>query len=119
VTRVHLRPGHVQPLWAGHPWVYAQAIARVDGSPEPGDVVEVADPKGIFLGRGFWSPKSAIPVRILTRHPDETPDDAWLLKRIEEAKQRDLRIDPEGIHCSHNLYPIVRPAMADWLAQAM
>jgi 23S rRNA (cytosine1962-C5)-methyltransferase len=86
VTRVHLRPGHVQPLWAGHPWVYAQAIARVDGTPEPGDVVEVADPKGILLGRGFWSPKSAIPVRILTRHPDETPDDAWLQERIGEAK---------------------------------
>ena len=23
---VRLKPGHVQPVWAGHPWVYAQAI---------------------------------------------------------------------------------------------
>ena len=27
---VHLRPGFVQPVWQGHPWVFAQAVARTD-----------------------------------------------------------------------------------------
>ena len=34
---VKLKPGHVQPVWAGHPWVYAQAVASVEPSnPKPG-----------------------------------------------------------------------------------
>ncbi len=28
-------------------------------------------------------------------------------------------IEPEGNHCCHNLYPIVRPRMADWLASKL
>ena len=87
---VHLRPGHVQPIWAGHPWVYAQAIARVEGNrPEPGDIVRVIDPQGRLLGRGFWSPRQAIPVRLFSRDDDtdlESPD--WLIERLRSALRR-------------------------------
>lgn len=82
---VRLRSGHVQPVWAGHPWVYAQAIERIEGGPAAGDAVTVVDARGQFLGRGFYSPKSAIPVRILTRRPDENIDAAFLGKAIEDA----------------------------------
>ena len=82
---VRLRSGHVQPVWAGHPWVFAQAIEEVDGAPGAGDVVSVVDARGQVIGRGFWSPKSAIPVRILSRDPDEALDAAFLARRIETA----------------------------------
>src|SRR5262249_44340279 len=84
---VHLRPGHVQPVWTGHPWVFVQAIARIEGTPQPGDAVTVLDPRGNFLGRGFYSPGSAIPVRILARERDAALDDAFLHKRVREAAQ--------------------------------
>ncbi|HEV8239751.1 MAG TPA: class I SAM-dependent rRNA methyltransferase [Thermoanaerobaculia bacterium] len=84
-ARVFLEPGHVKPVWAGHPWVYAQAIAHVEGSPTAGDVVEVRDRQGNLLGRGFWSPGSAIPVRLVTRDADETLDEAALARRIAAA----------------------------------
>lgn len=87
MSRVTLRAGRVQPVWAGHPWVFAQAIERVDGAPSPGDAVEVRDPKGKLLGRGFWSPGSAIPVRIVTRKPDEALDEACLVRRVEAAAE--------------------------------
>ena len=54
-------------MWAGHPWVYAQAIDRVEGGATAGDEVSVVDPRGNLLGRGFYSPGSAIPVRLLVR----------------------------------------------------
>jgi 23S rRNA (cytosine1962-C5)-methyltransferase len=82
---VHLRPGHVQPVWTGHPWVFAQAIAKVDGPASAGDVVDVLDPRGNFLGRGFYSPESAIPVRIVTRKQDEPLDDELLSRRVKTA----------------------------------
>ncbi|MDB4929017.1 MAG: m5C1962 methyltransferase RlmI [Myxococcaceae bacterium] len=85
VATVHLRPGHVQPVWLGHPWVYAQAVGRVEGEPAPGDDVVVRDPRGNPLGRGYWSPSSAIPVRVLTRDVSAELDARWLHKRIAEA----------------------------------
>jgi len=86
-ARVFLEPGHVKPVWAGHPWVYAQAIAHVEGSPASGDVVEVRDRQGNFLGRGFWSAGSAIPVRLVSRDPDEALDDEALARRVAAAAE--------------------------------
>lgn len=82
---ITLRSGHVQPVYAGHPWIYQQAIARVDGAPGPGDPVRVVDPQTNYLGSGFWSPKSAIPIRLVTRAAEERLDEAALVRRLERA----------------------------------
>ena len=72
-------------MWAGHPWVYAQAIDRVEGGASRGDEVDVVDPRGNFLGRGFYSPGSAIPVRILTHDPKQALDTGFFRHRFERA----------------------------------
>src|SRR5438445_11987676 len=82
---VRLKPGHVQPVWAGHPWVYAQAIERIEGGATAGDEVAVLDPRGKFLGRGFYSPGSAIPVRVLVRDEKTAIDGALFRARVERA----------------------------------
>lgn len=82
---VRLKPGHVQPVWAGHPWVYAQAIERVEGGAVRGAEVRVVDPRGNFLGRGFFSPGSAIPVRLLVRDESTPIDTAFFRARFEKA----------------------------------
>lgn len=82
---VRLKPGHVQPVWAGHPWVYAQAIDRIEGGATAGDEVSVVDPRGNLLGRGFYSPKSAIPVRLLVRDDATHIDGAFFRRRIDRA----------------------------------
>src|SRR5262249_25811508 len=81
---VTLKSGHVRPVWSGHPWVFAQAIARIEGGAVAGDEVLVVDPHKTVLGRGLYSPKSAIPVRIFTRE-DQPIDGALFRKRIERA----------------------------------
>ena len=82
---VRLKPGHVQPVWVGHPWVYAQAIDRVEGGATPGDEVSVVDPRGNMLGRGFYSPRSAIPVRLLVRDEMTRLDASFFRARIAQA----------------------------------
>jgi 23S rRNA (cytosine1962-C5)-methyltransferase len=82
---VRLKPGHVQPIWSGHPWVYAQAIERVEGGATRGDEVRIVDPRGNFLGRGFYSPGSAIPVRVLVRDETTAIDTAFFRQRFERA----------------------------------
>ena len=85
LATVRLKPGHVQPVWAGHPWVYAQAIDRVEGGATRGDEVSVVDPRGNFLGRGLYSPGSAIPVRLLVRDETTAIDTALFRSKLERA----------------------------------
>ena len=84
---VRLKPGHVQPVWAGHPWVYAQAVDAVDRGTTAGDEVSVIDPRGNFLGRGFFSPGSAIPVRLLVRDATTQIDADFFRRRFERAQE--------------------------------
>jgi 23S rRNA (cytosine1962-C5)-methyltransferase len=53
---VTLKPGHVRPVWSGHPWVFAQAIARIEGGAIAGDEVTVVDPHGTVLGTASTRP---------------------------------------------------------------
>jgi 23S rRNA (cytosine1962-C5)-methyltransferase len=93
VATVTLKPGHVQPVWAGHPWVYAQAIQRIEGGAQPGDEVVVRDAQGNVLGRGLYSPGSAIPVRLYTRDPETRIDASLFGRRIQEAVDRRRRLN--------------------------
>lgn len=68
--------------------MYAQAVDRVQGGAAPGDVVEVLDPQGKWLGRGLYSPDTAIPVRIFTRIPSQELSLALLEQRIVAAVKR-------------------------------
>jgi 2,6-dihydroxypseudooxynicotine hydrolase len=38
---------------------------------------------------------------------------------VQGASEKVITVEPEGNHCCHNLYPVVRPRMADWLAQKL
>jgi len=85
LPRVVVKAGRVRPLWAGHPWVFAQAVERLDASLEPGAEVVVTDPRGNTLGRGLCSPSSAIAVRLLAGLVDQPLDAAFFAGRIERA----------------------------------
>lgn len=88
MSKVVLLPGHVQPVWAGHPWIFAQAVARVEGGATAGDPIDVVDPRGNWLGRGLYSPGSAIVARICSRRPDVELDAAFFVARLEQAVER-------------------------------
>ena len=88
MAAVIIKAGHVQPVWAGHPWVFAQAIERIEGGAAAGDEILVRDSRGNTLGRGLYSPGSAIPVRLFTRDATTAIDGALFASRIERAIAR-------------------------------
>lgn len=55
----------VERLRSGHPWVYRSDVRSAQA--EAGAVVRVMDERGRFHGRAFYSDKSQIAVRLLTR----------------------------------------------------
>jgi 23S rRNA (cytosine1962-C5)-methyltransferase len=106
VGTVTLRAGHVQPVWAGHPWVFAQAVERIEGGVEAGGEVIVRDVRGNALGRGLYSPGSAIPVRIYTRDPNQPVDARFFEQRLlaAVARRNDLGLhgeDTNGLRLVH------------------
>jgi 23S rRNA (cytosine1962-C5)-methyltransferase len=72
-------------LEEGHPWVYVNEIAKTEGEPKPGQVVEVRDHRGQFLAAGYWNPASQITVRIVAYSPLEQMDEAFFRGRFERA----------------------------------
>lgn len=69
----------------GHPWVYSNEIESIEGSFEPGDIVDVYNFKKRFIGKGYINPKSQITVRIMTRDKTENIDIDFFRKRIKAA----------------------------------
>src|SRR5574341_818931 len=71
-------------LAAGHLWIYRSDVEKAGRGLAAGDVVAVKDGRGRFLAKAWWSEKSQIALRIVTR--DEEPvDDAFLAARIDQA----------------------------------
>jgi 23S rRNA (cytosine1962-C5)-methyltransferase len=69
-------------LYAGHVWVYRSDLRSAEAA--PGDVVRVSDERGRFLGRAFYSDRSQIALRFVTRE-DVPVDRAFLAERIRVA----------------------------------
>jgi 23S rRNA (cytosine1962-C5)-methyltransferase len=90
-ARVVLCRGRARPLWFGHPWVYANAVERLEGVAQAGDIVSLVDHDGRFIGRGLFNPRSQIPVRVLT-HKDEAIDAAFFQKRLCAAQNLRARL---------------------------
>ena len=79
-----LKKGEEKRILAGHPWVYANEVSKIDGYDEQGSIAKVQGYDGRLIGFGYINHKSKIIVRLLTR--DETPVDKTLFfNRIKQA----------------------------------
>jgi 23S rRNA (cytosine1962-C5)-methyltransferase len=65
--------------------VLDSAIARVDGDPADGDIVDLLNDKGKFIARGVFNSRSRIRVRLYTWDADTPLDDAFWRRRIGAA----------------------------------
>jgi 23S rRNA (cytosine1962-C5)-methyltransferase len=79
-----LRRGAERRIRAGHPWIYRGEVADLKGTWAAGAAVEVTDATGRYLGRGFYSPRSSLVCRLLTR-ADEAIDAALVRRRLQAA----------------------------------
>ena len=83
--RVILQPRRARPFYGRHPWVYAGAIAAVEGAPADGDVVDLISHTGQFVARGLYNSRSKIRVRLYTWGADVALDRTFFRSRLEDA----------------------------------
>ena len=81
-TAVVTRRG-AQRIASGHPWIFRSDVASVSGV-KAGDAVRVVDGRGWFQGWAFYSDKSQITLRMLSRD-DVSIDQQFLAGRLRAA----------------------------------
>jgi 23S rRNA (cytosine1962-C5)-methyltransferase len=85
LPRVILKPRRALPFHGRHPWVFAGAVARLEGHPANGDVVDLVSHEGTFVARGLYNSHSQIRVRLLSWSAEVAIDNAFLRALLEKA----------------------------------
>jgi len=84
----------------GHLWIYRADVA--DAQADPGDVVQILGPRGRFVGRGLYSSRSQIALRVLTTADTPVDRDFWR-NRLAAAMafRQTLRVDATACRLVH------------------
>lgn len=81
---VYLKKNEEKRILAGHSWVYANEVAKIEGKDKNGALATVLSHDGRYIGKGYINHLSKILVRIFIRGGEEDTDALWL-ERIEKA----------------------------------
>jgi 23S rRNA (cytosine1962-C5)-methyltransferase len=69
----------------GHPWIFANEVDQIAGSPAGGEVAEVFTHDKKFVGKGYINPKSQILVRLLTREKKDEINEQFFIDKIKQC----------------------------------
>ncbi|MNX60208.1 Ribosomal RNA large subunit methyltransferase I [compost metagenome] len=83
--RVQFKRNRDERVRAGHPWVFSGEVLEKPPAEAHGQIVDVYDSRGKFMGQGYCNVNSNILVRLLNRRVDEVIDRAWWKARLQEA----------------------------------
>ena len=84
LNKLILKAGREKSLKRRHPWVFSGAMAKVQGSPGPGETVGVWSATGEFLAVAAYSPESQIVARVWD-WKERAIDAAYFQERIKQA----------------------------------
>lgn len=93
-----LKRGAGREFKAGGPWIYDNEVDRVEGSFENGDVVELHDFDGFFLGYGIINVRSKIRVRIMSRKREHPITEELIGRRVKDAWEHRKQIMVGYVH---------------------
>lgn len=88
-VRLRLDKRTSRAVASGHPWIWRDALDSLARAPRAGDVVELVDSIGAFLGRGLADgPRSRGPaIRVFTLDERDPPLRKLLFRRISSARR--------------------------------
>ena len=87
---VILKRGEEKRIIAGHPWVYANEVSRIEGKDRNGSLATVKSQDGKYIGKGYINHLSKILVRIFIRGDEEDTKEYYLnaFKNAKEFRER-------------------------------
>ncbi|MBQ6092022.1 MAG: class I SAM-dependent rRNA methyltransferase [Lachnospiraceae bacterium] len=87
-----IKKGEGRYLKKGGLWLYDNEIAEIVGDISDGDIIEVEDFDGFFMGMGFINRNSKIIVRMLTRRTRIDDIDTLIRQRVTDAWEHRKRV---------------------------
>lgn len=87
-----IKKGEGRYLKKGGLWLYDNEISEIVGDPSDGDIIEVEDFDGFFMGMGFINRHSKIIIRMLTRRTKIDDLDALMAERVRDAWEHRKRV---------------------------
>ena len=88
---VYLKKNEEKRIVSGHPWVFANEVARIEGKDKNGSLATVYDFSGRYIGKGYINHLSKILVRIFIRD-DSMPDYEYYKNAISKANDYRLKL---------------------------
>ena len=85
---VYLKKNEEKRILAGHSWVYANEVQRVEGKDKNGSLAAVYAADGRFVGKGYINHASKILVRLFLRGEEEDGKPFYLRRLRECAEYR-------------------------------
>ncbi len=85
LTKFYLKQGKGRKAEKGHPWIYTDEIEGYDGEYTNGDIIEVYNSRGRFIGKGFINDSSKISIRLMTRNQEDEIGYEFLRMRLKNA----------------------------------
>lgn len=104
-AKVILQAGKEIAVKRLHPWIFSGAIARTEGNPTDGDIVEVYDKKNTYLATGHYY-KGSIAVKIFAYNSTEINEQFWL-EKLQIAYQLRQTICYQGGGGDVNCYRLI------------
>ncbi len=89
--QVYLKKNEEKRIVAGHSWVYANEVAKIEGKDKNGSLASVYSYDGRFIGKGYINHASKILVRIFIRG-NETDGEEFYFNAIKAANDYRLRL---------------------------
>ena len=80
---------------SGHPWIFSNEVASIEGAVDIGCSCRVLDFAGKLLGTGYLNPHSLIAVRLLSREAVDIDDISFYRNRINAALSYRKTLYPE------------------------
>ncbi len=97
-------PKAERSLRAGHPWVFADEIRQLEGTPRSGGLCDVYSAKNRYLGTGFYNDHSKIRVRILSQNANDRYDAAFWQRRVGYALDYRRTVMGEDFSCCRLIF---------------
>lgn len=88
---IYLKKNEEKRIIAGHSWVYANEVSRIENKDKNGSLATVFSYDGRYIGKGYINHASKILVRIFIRN-NENDDEALYLDRIKAANDYRLKL---------------------------
>ncbi len=93
-VRVVVKKGKEGKIRNFYPFVYKDEVKEVAGNFKNGDIVDVVDYEGVFLGRGYINDESNVFVRVMTTE-DRKIDKVFILEKIKNAYEKRRHLEKE------------------------